>query len=448
MKLLATLAAILVASIARADTVSVDFAAALHPISHAAAGVIHSISPTTPSDSLVTPLKLNLIREEPFSGYPFRDYSRVSVGGFYQTEISNVWKFRAPWPGDGGSWSAWETMAKSYAQQAVAQNKHPQYEIWNEPDQSFFWGRSVSQYEQMWKHAYQAIRSVDPNAVIVGPSTAQFSDNGFLDVPEFLTWAKANKVLPSVVSFHEFNSGYVISDVNDLKAFGAKNGIDVSRVSTNEYSNESEATRPGALPRYFGGIETAGVESAARSCWGDNCFNNSLDGLLANGKPLSTWWTYQRYAAMQGTVVSTKSGSVLDAVASEQAGVAYALVGKRGSSSGTMSIVLNNLDDIAGLASGGKVHVLAERIANSGTTASSGPTTALNANYTLSSGNLTLSLPNFNAYDAYAITVTPVTATLAVGGATPEPTTLVYFAIGAVLMATQRICWQKGRGRS
>lgn len=172
-----------------------------------------------------------------------------------------------------------------------------------------------------------AIRSVNPNATIVGPSTAVYWDHGSVDLEQFLAYANANNVLPDIISWHSTDHN-LNSELSKVKQFAAANDFDASRISINEYSAPQEAYRPGAVPFYLDAIESNGVESSARTCW-DTCYDTSLDGLVtSSGEPRSIWWLYQRYGRMSGSTVMTVSGASLDAVASQDVGVAYALIGR------------------------------------------------------------------------------------------------------------------------
>ena len=142
----------------------------------------------------------------------------------------------------------------------------------------------------------------------------------------------------------------------------------------------------------------------------DSCLNASLDGLLTSDTklPRSTWWTYERYGKMAGMSVSTVGSPSLDAVASRSEDAAYILLGRFDvpDSDNTAQLFLDNLDDIASLIENGQIHVLAERIVDSGLAASAGPLTTINANFNVANGQLLVSLPNFNTYDAYFVTLT------------------------------------------
>jgi hypothetical protein len=401
---------------ARAEQVSVDFQSPIRPLTHAGSGFLHSFTTTTPADSLVVPLRPQLFRSYPESGNSgaFPTYDRaVAMGAKTQLVVSDAYGYDSSLPGDGGDWSSWEDLCQELVTHATLEGKTVQYDLWNEPDDDSFWSRSQEQWLETWKRGVQTIRAMDPNATIVGPSISSY-DNSFLSMHDFLTFARDNNVLPNVISWHQFNGDFT-ANVNDLRAFTAAQGINVNRISLNEIVDQVDTTKPGVLPRYFAQIERNGIESAAHSCWDESpgvnsCFNDSLDGLLTSDtkQPRSTWWTYQRYGKMTGTSVSTVNSDTLDAVASRDTSGAYILLGRFDSpdAGNDAQLFLENLGSIADLIQNGKIHVLAERIVDSGLNPSLGPVTMINANFDVASGQLLISLPNFNTFDAYFVTLT------------------------------------------
>jgi hypothetical protein len=77
------------------------------------------------------------------------------------------------------------------------------YDIWNEPDQSAYWSGGVdTQYFEMWNAAVDEIRTLAPDAGIIGPS---LSADPSQDSSEWTTWLstlKADGTLPTEISDH------------------------------------------------------------------------------------------------------------------------------------------------------------------------------------------------------------------------------------------------------
>ncbi|HEX8521660.1 MAG TPA: hypothetical protein VF669_05335 [Tepidisphaeraceae bacterium] len=436
------------AGIARADSTLVDFSIGIRPMTHAGSGFLHSFTPTTPADNLIAPLKPQLFRDWPVGGDgggALNNYNRATaLGAKMQVVVSDGYSNYTSFPGDNNDYSGWENYCKNLALQATlkAGPGKFQYDIWNEPDIGYFWSRPESQFLETWKRGYQTIRTIDPLAIIVGPSLSNYNSVSEIDAARtqfkvFVDYAKTNNVLPNIISWHEF-SGNFPSRVDDARAYLAQNNININRFSLNEIVSSTDMTRPGVLPRYFAQLERAGIESVTHACWVesptgiDNGSNQSLDGLLTadTKQPRSTWWTYERYGRMEGTTVqTTNTGTTLDAVASFEDGAAYILLGRyRSTTATTADVLFDHLDFVTNLTRNGKIHVLAERIDDSGFNASAGPVTVFDADYSVIGNQFILSLPQFGSYDSYFLTLTTPT---------PEPTAAV-ISLSLFLLTSRR----------
>ena len=73
-----------------------------------------------------------------------------------------------------------------------------EWDLWNEPDLEYFWGRSQAQFFETWKHAHQRVRAKDPNAVIVGPSIGYFVTQGVNRVQG--GWLKEFGFMPATIT--------------------------------------------------------------------------------------------------------------------------------------------------------------------------------------------------------------------------------------------------------
>jgi hypothetical protein len=79
------------------------------------------------------------------------------------------------------------------------------FEIWNEPDFQPFWTGTPEQYRQLYKKVALAIREAEPNAIIGGPTSATFSDEGGLRAT-FLQFVKDNNLPLDFYSFHKYTN--------------------------------------------------------------------------------------------------------------------------------------------------------------------------------------------------------------------------------------------------
>lgn len=60
----------------------------------------------------------------------------------------------------------------------------------------------MAQFESDWATVYRRIRADDPGALIAGPNTSYYDPTVMAD---FLAYAKANNVLPDMITWHELS---------------------------------------------------------------------------------------------------------------------------------------------------------------------------------------------------------------------------------------------------
>ncbi len=96
------------------------------------------------------------------------------------------------------------------------------FEVWNEPNLSIFWSGTKDQYFELYRHAAEAIKSVDGAIRVGGPATAA---NGWL--PEFRDFCHRRKVPIDFLSTHHYPNDPVWSEAQDAESqlAGSKRGI-------------------------------------------------------------------------------------------------------------------------------------------------------------------------------------------------------------------------------
>ena len=83
------------------------------------------------------------------------------------------------------------------------------FEVWNEPNLSFFWAGTQAEYFELYRQAATALKSVDGSLRVGGPATAQAAW-----VPEFLEFCTSKQVPVDFVSSH------IYPDDSQEKVFG------------------------------------------------------------------------------------------------------------------------------------------------------------------------------------------------------------------------------------
>ena len=410
-KLTICLLLILASTCLAQEVVTIDLSADRGPATHRASGFLHAMTATVPEPSLVDPLKPKLFRmwAEDWHGKgegAFANYARVKkLGARMQVVVSDSTGYPQDgvWPGDDGNWTGWESLVENLVKRAREKRYTFKWDIWNEPNIGYFWKRDQARFFETWIHGYRKIRSVDPKAVIIGPSISGY-DRKYLEA--FLLHMKANDALPDKLAWHEFGDPKKIpAHADEMRAFMKAQGIKPLPICLNEIINSKQATSPGVTVHYLANLERAGVDGACHACWGDEtagvsaCENQSLDGILTHPdkQPRSTWWAYKGYADVTGRLIDLRPSATVDGVAGidPKTKMVHVVLGRDGKESGPV--------DVEFLNGSGKVFVHAERIPASGWKALVSPEVATVNADTAEPNRVRVTLPDLSPSDAYII---------------------------------------------
>jgi hypothetical protein len=334
-------------------------------------------------------------------------YNRAnSIGAKYQMLLSDMWYGgNAPnFPGDNGDWTSWNNFLTQLVNDKKANNMtNALYDIWNEPDGDFFWNRTDAQYSEMWKRGVQLIRSLDANAVIVGPGYGGFNSN---QLSAWLDYAKANNVLPNILDWHF--SADPVADVQTAKNLVSAKGISgVSSYSIGEYI-WSDQQNSGYTAWYLARLEKSGVSGANHAIWDHCCTFGYLDDILTtSSQKKGQWWTYKAYADMSGTIVGTNASANIDGVSSKNSGTssALSLLGNKGGVTGDIDVNIINFSTAAYLVNNGKTHVVISWINNLDPLAA--PVITQTLDVTVVNNAIKVTIPWNYAVDAFTIALTP-----------------------------------------
>jgi hypothetical protein len=276
------------------------------------------------------------------------------------------------------------------------------YEIYNEPDYTYDGGPS---FNEVWRTAYNIIRSRHPGAKIIGPSTTGY--NSFCT--NFLNWARSNNCLPDIVCWHELGNAFNLQGNIDRYV---NSGIG-RPISINEYVSSGEDGQPGKIVDYIATFErNTEVESACLPFWSTcGSMGNILTGTF---QPNGAWHVFKWYGDMNGSMVWTQDpASMIDGFSSiNNAGDrAYIIFG----GANNQRIVVNG---ISATSLGNRVHVYAEYTEWVGiNTVYNNTRFWFEDDYNVTNNQIMINVNNMDEYDAYRITLTP-----AEGSETPTPT--------------------------
>lgn len=274
--------------------------------------------------------------------------------------------------------------------------------IWNEPDANWDTAKA-GPFDAAWNTTYKEIRSKDTTTPIQGPSFATYTR---AKMQTFLQDAIANNAVPDVIAWHELQtSSTIAAHIADYRALETSLGISPRPIDIEEYGTPAEMGNSGALIGYAAKFERGGVRDAELAFW--NHYGTLGDTLTdTGGSPNGSYWTYKWYGDMSGNMLVTTppAQTGMDGLASlNGSGNQISVVA--GGCSGSCAVTVNGLSSLS--AFGSTVHVKLEYSPNTGrTTASSGPITVSDADYTVSGGSITVPVV-MNATDGYHLVITP-----------------------------------------
>jgi hypothetical protein len=402
----------------------------------------------------ITPLSLNYQRIDAWNTTSFT--AATQAGGKIDVVLSDAWRRyarqtfgqnRNPWE----SWDTYRTFIVGVVQWHVDHGLVPDFwEIQNEPDQAAWYGSPTGAAPtrdlilQQFEVAHDAIRSVLPGAMIVGPSTGSFfpTQGALIDMVSFLDAAVARSLRFDVIAWHEMGANCsgacdggprgIAQNVTTLRSLLAQRpSLGQPAVHINEFGSQVAVAHPGYAAGYLSVLAASEVTAAASSCYPAVYDGKSYDGcnsdpgtmdhlVMPDGKtPRAAWFVWKAYAAMTGPRVPATS-SLLDSsvhATHSTTGVIDLLIGRHGASTTAASPVVR----VAVPAKVNKVRVEITTIVP--TTGASTPTTATR-NVNVSGGVVDLGKVSVPAGAAVTIRITGTTsaATTALKAAIPTVT--------------------------
>lgn len=349
--------------------VTLDATSALGPADRRASGILHSLYPVSNEPADMAQLNPTMWRSAPrYNSDGSLNWGSWDVAQSQGTPttlvLSDMWwghtngGNQTPW----ANWTAYTSWVQSTVQKVVASGRTVNYwEVYNEPGSAGYYPGELFATEtpalllQQFLVTYQAIRSIIPNAAIIGPSLEHWSDtpntmsSGFrgFDMVTFLNFAAANNLQLAAVTWHFINDNIgaypsentlspqnVVDEVTEARSLIAGlPDLGNPKIFINEYSMPEVQSIPGWDVEYLSALTNAGVDLAGRSCWSNDCANPDLDGLLSTdgSSTMPDFWVHEAYDLMSGSMIRTTSSD--DNVAAlgsydSSTGIISALVGR------------------------------------------------------------------------------------------------------------------------
>jgi xylan 1,4-beta-xylosidase len=325
--------------------VSVDWARPMR--ARSAVGLLHGMDERDPPDRLIRRLAPRTWRADLDSA----PYDRASAfGARYIFVLSDRWGYPgANWYGRRPPWedfAAWTDFVR--AQARANRGRRLVWDIWNEPDQPYFWNGTQAQFHQTYRIAYEAIRQeLGQRATIAGPSVSAFRWSWLVGLLDYCREADCEV---NALSWHELAGGRpalrsIPNHLRRARRALARNPayvvLGLRELHVNEAVGLGDALYPGEQLAYLAFLERGGADAAARACWPDpsgtdNCLGHTLDGLLDSPslRPRGAWWATAWYA--RGVASRVAASSTSPAV--------IALAAARSSTSGHAEILIGSFD--------------------------------------------------------------------------------------------------------
>ncbi|MFJ1535606.1 cellulosome protein [Streptomyces mirabilis] len=348
---------------------------------------------------------------------PFVDSGGEDVY-IYMTDIYRGFPYE--WPGADGParFADFEAKIKKQVQQVLTMGDYKNHVVFvpfNEPEGNMFgtgewsfnkvsWLNDPQYYFEAWKEVYHLIKDLDPDARIAGPNTSVL----YNQVKGFLQYAKANDVVPDVMTWHELSSpASVRTNVAKYRQMEKDVGVGPLPINVNEYGHNYHLSVPGQVVQWVSAIEESKID-ADLAYW--NIDGNLNDSAVEADKGNGQWWLFNAYGQMSGHTVQVTAPHpnqqyTLQGVATldESKKQSRALFGGKG---GDADVVFKNIDPKL---FGTTVHATVQEIPWTGQVGDSAPPLRL-ADQELkvgADGAVTLPMTGMNEMSAYQVILSP-----------------------------------------
>ncbi|WP_198418748.1 CBM35 domain-containing protein [Cryobacterium lactosi] len=311
---------------AAGNTLVVDAATSIRPVTHVGAGGLYAVSTdTNPAPGLLTPLRLKQ-HTQPAPGVqqlgngatvPSGDILKTA-NAFTRDGAQSYARMPDVYPNFPYRWVSWEdwtqkvnTMVKARVDATGTTNING-WELWNEPDGTWDTAKA-GPFLDGWTRTYRLVKQQDAVTPIIGPSYSRYYPDLMRD---FMARAKADGTVPDVVVWHELeNETYNTVDehVADYRAIERSLGISPRPISINEYGSPSQIDTPSVAAHYIAQFERTGINDAQRAYWYES---GTVGGLVWNNRPTGSYWLYKWYGEMAGNMLAVTPSGDLDGFAS------------------------------------------------------------------------------------------------------------------------------------
>ncbi|WP_278235704.1 CBM35 domain-containing protein [Isoptericola sp. AK164] len=432
-------------------TVEVDLTRSTGEIYGGATGVLYGLSDDgVPSDDLIAGQRPRTVAQKAPGGeqHPNGDALEIAAPFFanggeqvvvYMQDEYSRWPYQEP----EDVQADYLPRLRAQVQAVLDSGQDPERFAWvpfNEPDWIWYqdwYGGDREKFFADWDAAYAAIRSVDDDALIVGPNEAHWRPG---PVREFLTHAQESGTVPDIMAWHELGTGSLGDGTNgyrtryqEYRDLEAELGIGPLPINIDEYGNRQDMGNPGRLIQWLSMFEDTKVDAdMAFWTYAGNLSDHAVQTSMGNGG----WWLNTWYSDLTGHTVeltpeAENTPDTMQGIAALDEARQTATVLLGGNPEGG-SLVLHGVDQTIG----DEVDVYLETTDFTGQEGeTSAPRVDRVQRLDAVGGDVTVTIPGDGEQAAYRVTVVPATS-----DAVDEPETgwsASYEAEDADLVAAQ-----------
>jgi hypothetical protein len=370
------------------ETLTIELGTDYGPFRPMAKGLHRLTPPSRPNSQMLESLKPLLDQPTP---------TLITLG--------NTVKFDGAFPGEKGNWSKWDQGVRDEIRKY--QGKAVHYEIWDEPDRQYSFRGSREDYFSAWVHTTNLIRSIDPAAVLIGPSSSKY-DFGY--VQEFLKMCKDYHAPASIVCWHEEGAKPDVAGHYDgIGESFWQDGTWRPYVRVLQKSADAQKFYPGDVPIILHPVHSGHRRIAWRGVGQDFAFK--LTHLVTEkSEPRSLYYAWAAYAALDAPgnrEAKVTAANTTDALAvwNHEQKRGSALIGRSFNRVGSAYLPGQVTLSLKGL-TGPAVRVESRLIKDSGKDASPGPLAVTPSELPVVKGEAKLLLADFANHDACVVTFT------------------------------------------
>jgi len=389
-------------------------------------GFLHGFYSTSPTDTLLQPLKPTWWR---VAADDTMTYSRATrLGAQPIIVVSDAYGYpQDNWQGNGApwqnNWANWEAKVRQLARQY--KNIPVYWDIWNEPDTvswntTQFWNGTPAQFYETYRRAYNILRQeLGASAMIGGPSYANYDQAA---MTAFLTYCNQNNLQVNFLSWHELSEvdaslPSITQHLSTMRSLAnSMPNLRMQKILITESVGPKITYSPGDIIGTLYYLELGGADGADKACWYDskgqnNCYNGSVDGIInpyssTGPAPRAAWWAYKTYAdGIASRVKATTDNANLVVMASKTPGqVLLGYIGTK-TTAANVSLNLRNLGFIG--QKGGTVTVNVAKVPNAQEATVSNLSPISSSTVPVTNGSATLTISGIKLHEEYVVYLTP-----------------------------------------